>query len=121
MSVSGGTDSARKSTRQSLVEAVWRLRIVGEAHLREDIGMRSYNRAKTLIDKGQTAVMLFTRGANFRIGRGGRRAWTGDWNLNARRAGKAHWVLIYLQGRGGAALFRGRNAGLTKRGERWRV
>jgi hypothetical protein len=90
--------------------------------------MQSYSRAKALVGKGETALVLFTRGHNFRIGRNRRRGSTGNWNLNAKRAEKADWILVYLKGERGGALWRARLAALTpgarprkKRSKGWRV
>jgi hypothetical protein len=81
--------------------------------------MTSYKKASDLVGKGQSASAVFTRGRNFRIDRDG--GSTGNWRLNPRRAERADWIVVYLRGKGGCALWRGRNAGLSKRGQRHKV
>lgn len=77
-------------------------------------GMRAYRTARELIEPGESALVLYTRGDLFCIGTN-RHGTTGDWDVDRKRVERLDWVVIYHRDRrapSGANLWRARPAGL---------
>src|SRR5262245_36485700 len=81
--------------------------------------MNSYDKAASVAGRG-IALALFTRGWNFRVKKKGAGS-TGNWKLDPKRARSAKWVVVYVHGKDGGAVWRAKNAGVSQRRGRWQV
>lgn len=76
--------------------------------------MRRHDCAIDLIEMGESAVVIFTRGDNFERGAKGRGS-TGDWAVDRARIERLDWVIVYCRDplcSSGADVWRGRPAAL---------